>query len=178
MENIIDKKMTPEECLNYLKDIKKGTEAKHFDTNVAKSLVDWFISVCWQLEDFQNECFSRLVNISLMMPHKTKFDLIPYLVEKSINYQEFMFLARRLFSDFSEEEQKTMKIPPITWSNTDDYTFISQNEYKWRQKNGLPCGIRGNNNYTRPVTTLDLECFYVSLELTYDSNTSALIFVH
>ena len=184
MEQIIFKDFkTAQDCLQFLKDINNGDSVHKLSEDNAKQLIDWFIDICWQLDDLQDECFSRLVDITLKMPEATRFTLIPYLVDKSFYYSHLIFLAKRLFSDFPKEKQQQLEIKIITWTQTDDYTLISQNEYNWRIKQGLPCRkgltkLLPKEYYTRPMSTLDLECFYVSLELTHNSNTPALVYIH
>lgn len=168
---------TAQDCLQFLKDINNGTDVYKLSEDNAKQLIDWFVDICWQLENLQNECFSRLVDIVLKMPEETRFVLVPYLIERSLYYSQFVFLAKRLFSDFSPFKQRQMKIEIITWTRSDDYTRISQNEYNWRIKQGLPCWALGKNRYGRPMTTLDLECFYVSMELVYATGKETNIYI-
>ena len=169
------KEFCPRQYLDWLQEAKNQ---RNLSDEEAIKFVDGFIDVCWLLENLQDECFSRLVDIVLHTSPAHYAKLVVYLEQKSINFPKFLLLAKRLLEDVAPEVRQTMKIPVIGWSKTDDHTFISEAEFLWRKKHDLPCSQQENGAFTRPMTPSDLEYFYVSMELSFKTGGEAFFYIH
>ena len=169
------KEFCPRQYLDWLQEAKNQ---RNLSDAEAIKFVDGFIEVCWLLENLQDECFSRLVDIVLHTSPAHYAKLVVYLEQKSINFPKFLLLAKRLLEDVAPEVKQTMKIPVIGWSKTDDHTFISEAEFLWRKKHDLPCSQQENGAFTRPMMPSDLEYFYVSMELSFKTGGEAFFYIH
>ena len=169
------KEFCPRQYLDWLQAAK--TQRNLSDEEAIK-FVDGFIAVCWLLENLQDECFSRLVDIVLQTSKAHYAKLVVYLEQQSKNFPKLLLLAKRLLEGVAPEVRQTMKIPVIGWSKTDDYTFISEAEFLWRKKHDLPCSQQENGAFVRPMTPSDLEYFYVSMELSFKTGGEAFFYIH
>jgi hypothetical protein len=144
----------------------------------AKDLIDLFCDLCWRLSDIlqQKKCFSHLKEALLKMPQKSRGELAKKLMDESINYPQFVLFADELLSSFPLSECKNLKFYPLSWTFSDDYTLISENEYMWRREHSLPCS-KTAEGWRRPASLLDLHCFYASLKILHKTGSETYFYI-
>lgn len=144
------------------------------DFEKAKLLLNTFCQTIWQIdkEEDQRNCFDLLSNIMEILPSTIKREIIPLLIEQSLVYSKLVFLAKLLFISFSIGDRRTMKLPLVRTSQSDDFTIITEAEFLWRQKHNLSCW-RTPDSFRRPMVKEDLDCFYQSLSLIYYSDNTS-----
>lgn len=144
------------------------------DTQSVEKLITYFCNISWWLEHEQIECFSLLKKFVTSLPRQETAELIPKLINLSQNYPRLVLLAEELFNALDDKIKESISIPMIYWTIDDNYTSISENEYRYRQAYEKPVWI-ANNDYRRPSHALDMICYQKVLDMIVKSKSKALI---
>ena len=140
--------------------------------------LDYFVAHCW---DGDGDYLFKVLHEYFIfhLSHDEMKNIIPQLLEHSKDYPQLVFLAENLFNRLTAEEQKSLDIYPVSWSNDDRFTVITKPEYEWRRSQGLPAKcikgtqpqgltfeqfvITGEDDteavFARPPSVIDFLCF-------------------
>ena len=122
------------------------------DAQSLENLITYFCQISWWLEP----------------------ELIPKLINLSKNYPRLVLLAEELFNALDDKTKESITIPMIYWTIDDNYTSISENEYRYRQAYEKRVWI-SNNDYRRPSQALDLICYQKVLDMIVKSKSQTII---
>ena len=162
----------PHEFAKFCSDLSKSK--KELDAEDAQKLLDLFCRIYWQLDTLQKSCYEDVCSILLNASRKAWIKIIPLLMKKSIVCNDLVFLAQILLEDFTAEERLALdKVYPFYWTDDDDWSSITEEEYAYRKTKGLDCWISKNpsaggkitKDYRRPANVNDLKCFLAMLKV-------------
>ena len=135
------------------------------DRKDAKNFLEIFCRFCWELEDEQRPCFELMAELFKRSRGNVKMYLVSALMEHSIVYNDFVFLADELMQSLSISEQEKIKIYPLGWTVDDSFSYITEGEFLYRQLHGMPCFHNDSEKYFRPSCINDFKCFEVMLKM-------------
>lgn len=171
--------LTTVQTLEFFHGLKRDERVLPLKT--AEQMIELFGILCWQLEskEQRENCFA--VFKDALKKVQNKGTLVEKLMEYSYSYQPYVFLAKELLHEIEPEQRKNLKVYPLSWTTTDDYTDISIYEYLWRLKQGYPCSKHEDGfgvSYRRPMSMLDIQCFKDSLDIILEIGRTMYLYQH
>ncbi len=172
---LLQETLQPHQVADFCKQLQESNEI--LDLTSATELLNLFCNKCWQLDTLQQSCYESVAIILKRCPIDAQIKLVPLLIENSKTYNDLVFLAFEMVKSFTPSQCNRLdKIYVISWSYDDEFTIITEQEYKYRQQNNLKCWyhthVSENGNfisYRRPFNINDIKCFEASLHIAHMS---------
>ena len=167
---------TENECYQLWEVLEYQTEElKQADISTLTALVEIFAKAYWD----SDTCLSDVLIKSLLkkLPQKRQTEMIEILLKHTMLYPWYVAMANDLMTNFPVEVKKSLKIYPVKLAKNESVgTEISFAEYSYRCRLNLKCFKLGDEFY-RPMQYQDLECFYDSMNMAYQTGNPTYIFL-
>ena len=138
-----------------------------------KEILEKFVLYCWDFEPDATAAFESMKEYCHTLSLTQKKQLIPSLIFNSQTYPNLVLLAEELFNPLSKADKESISVPSISWTMDDEYTYITDEEYVWRQRNKCPCEMH-DGCHTRPAKALDIMCFEKVIRMMSESKSSMI----
>ncbi|MBQ8677426.1 MAG: hypothetical protein IJ529_03020 [Alphaproteobacteria bacterium] len=177
--------LQPHQFADLCRQLKRSDEV--LDTQAAQELLDLFCHFYWQLDELQKSCFEDVCSIWLNASRAAWIKIIPQLMSKSKVCNNLVFLAQMLIEELTLAERKTLdNVYMPYWTQDDEYTSITVEEYAYRQAKGLKCWVYKypqmkngvvTKDYRRPSCVNDFKCFEAMLQVSYLSEQKTYFYL-
>ena len=168
-------RLTEEECYQLWAMLEYQKAAlMQADINTLTKLVEVFAKAYWDSDMILPN--NSLKDLLFVLPQEKQAEMIPVLLKRAKLYPKYVALANDLMRGFSEDEKKLLKIYPVRLADEVIGTFISKAEFEYCTRHGLRC-FKHKESYCRPMRYQDLECFYDSMSMAYETGNPTYMYL-